>query len=987
MCQNQIQTGEETPESEGNGNGDTQAAREERERGQQTTREGGETPPMRYWQATTIDEAIRLTDTMYNKIVTFSPSNIFEIPKCNAAKEFIKEINFLLREYIHASHLQPLAFKAIAILPHLICQRTHSKSKTTENVKAMERRMEMWKKGEITDLLRETQALQNKRRKTAANQIQRDIARRFSSMIKQGKISQATRALLSEDSHGTLPLDEATCQALSDKHPPAKEADAEATYQGEYIPPPPVIFDRITGERIWKHALHTHGAAGPSGMDAKSWKNILSHVKFGSVAGDLCNTIAALARKMATENCPDLAALTACRLIALDKKPGCRPIGIGEVLRRIIGKAVMEVVKDDITSAVGNLQVCAGQKAGCEAAIHAMRKIFDEPDCDAVLMVDASNAFNNINRKVTLHNTRIKCPSFARYIENLYSHPAKQFVSDRETGRCEIIDSAEGTTQGDPVAMAMYAIGLLKLQDRISHEKTQVKHVAYADDITGAGKIEDIKKWWDEIVLYGPMQGYYPNAQKTVLIVKPQKLDLAKEKFKNTDITIKTGGEKHLGAILGPMHDREKFIKDRVEEWVNEIRRLAKIATIEPHAAYTALTFGIRHRWNYLMRTVPGIGHLLEPLEQTIKRELLPALAGGRNPTDVERSIFELPPRKGGLGIPNPCKLADIEYENSIKLTAGLTQQIINQNKHGEINLAEQQKIRTEITRNREQKQEEQLHHLSQQLPEDAKRRLQMTQEVGASNWLTTLPIRVKGFSLNRQDFIDALALRYGWPMDGLPQHCACGSPFDSNHAMICKTGGFVVIRHDEVRDLTAQMLREVCHDVRVEPELLSTGGRNFDLRSTNTTEDARLDVSARGFWARGQRAFFDVRVFNPMAPSNRGQQLKAAHLRHENEKMREYGERIQEVEQGSFTPLVFTTAGGMASRATTFYAILAQQLADKKRQAKSNVTAWMRCRLSFSLLRSALLCLRGTRTKPPAYTSIRDTDFEETVQECRIGD
>ncbi|XP_042891390.1 uncharacterized protein LOC122265946 [Penaeus japonicus] len=440
-------------------------------------------------------------------------------------------------------------------------------------------------------------------------------------------------------------------------------------------------------------------------MDAKAWRNILSHAKVGSVASDLCGTIAALARKMATEKWPDLAASTACRLIALDKNPGCRPTGIGEVLRRITGKAVMEAIKDDIRNAVGNLQVCAGQKAGCEAAIHAM-KIFEEPDCDAVLMIDATNAFNNINRKAILHNTKIKCPSFAMHIENLYAQPAKQFVSDRETGRLEIIESAEGTTQGDPVAMAMYAIGLLKLQDRISHENTQVKQVAYADDLTGAGKTENIKRWWDKVELYGPMQGYYPNAQKTVLIIK-----------------IKTDGEKHLGAILGPVHEREKFIKDRVEEWVIEIRRLAKIATIEPHAAYTALTFGIRHRWNFLMRTVPGIAHLFEPLEKTLKRELLPALTGGRNPTDAERSIFELPPRKGGLGIPNPCKLAEIEHENSIKLTAA--QQIIDQNEHGEINLAEQKKkkkIKTEITRNREQRQEEQLHSLMQQLPEDARK-------------------------------------------------------------------------------------------------------------------------------------------------------------------------------------------------------------------------------------------------------------------------
>lgn len=260
-----------------------------------------------------------------------------------------------------------------------------------------------------------------------------------------------------------------------------------------------------------------------------------------------------------------------------------------------------------------------------------------------------------------------------------------------------------------------------------------------------------------------------------------------------------------------------------------------------------------------------------------------------------------------------------------------------------------------------------------------------MAQEVGASNWLTALPIKAKGFSLNKQEFFDALALRYGWHMDGLPQSCWCGSPFNTNHAMICKTGGFVVIRHDEVRDLTAQMLREVCHDVRVEPELLPTGGRSFTLRSVNTAEDARLDISARGFWARGQRAFFDVRIFNPMAQSNRDQDLHAAHGRHENDKIREYGERVEEVEQGTFTPLVFTTTGGMAPRAKAFYAILAQQLADKKQQSRSCVTAWMRCRLSFSLLRSSLLCLRGTRSKPPLYTSVRDTDFEETVEESRL--
>ncbi|XP_042877753.1 uncharacterized protein LOC122256861 [Penaeus japonicus] len=433
----------------------------------------------------------------------------------------------------------------------------------------------------------------------------------------------ATRTLALDDAAGTLPLNDTTREALKDKHPSAREAAPDTMYGGNYIPPPPAIFDRITGEDIRKHALHTHGAAGPSGMDAKAWKNILSHARYGSVANDLCNTIAAMARKMATNTCQDIEAFTACRLIALDKKPGCRPIGVGEVLRRIVGKANMEVTKDDIKAAVGNLQVCAGQKAGCEAAIHAMRTIYNDPDCDAVLLVDAANAFNNINRQAAIHNMKMKCPSLAMYIENLYNQPAKQFICDRHTGNFDTIESAEGTTQGDPVAMAMYAIGLLRLQDHISHE------------------------------------------------IKPERIEQAKECFKNLDIHINACGEKYLGAVLGTKEAQETFVKSRVEEWIEEIKRLADIAKHEPHAAYTAFTFGIKHKWKFLMRTVPNIGHLLQPIEDTIKRDFIPALSG------------------------------------------------------------------------------------------DHQRGMQMAQEVGASNWLTTLPIKAKGFNLNKQEFFDALTLRY----------------------------------------------------------------------------------------------------------------------------------------------------------------------------------------------------------------------------------
>ena len=138
---------------------------------------------------------------------------------------------------------------------------------------------------------------------------------------------------------------------------------------------------------------------------------------------------------------------------------------------------------------------------------------------------------------------------------------------------------------------------------------------------------------------------------------------------------------------------------------------------------------------------------------------------------------------------------------------------------------------------------------------------------------------------------MDAIALRYGWPVEGLPTQCVCGVSFDANHAMVCKKGGFLCIRHDEVRDIAADLLREVCHEVTVEPTLLPLTGKQLAYLTANRTNEARLDVSARGFWTRGQRAFFDIRVFDPMANCHRGLELRAAHVRNEQEKIRQYEE------------------------------------------------------------------------------------------------
>ena len=87
----------------------------------------------------------------------------------------------------------------------------------------------------------------------------------------------------------------------------------------------------------------------------------------------------------------------------------------------------MYIANKDVKDAAGSLQVCAGQKAGSEAAIHAIYDVYQQDETDAVLLVDADNAFNSINRKAMLHNISLTCPLITTFIANCYMEPARLF--------------------------------------------------------------------------------------------------------------------------------------------------------------------------------------------------------------------------------------------------------------------------------------------------------------------------------------------------------------------------------------------------------------------------------------------------------------------------------------------------------------------------------------------------------------------------------
>jgi len=217
---------------------------------------------------------------------------------------------------------------------------------------------------------------------------------------------------------------------------------------------------------------------------------------------------------------------------SLGQEARCSPnLGIGDVPRRILAKAILGIIGNCIQLAAGALQTCAGQDAGAEVAIHAMKNLFEKEDTEAVILVDADNAFNKINRQAALHNINILCPSFSTILRNTYGLPIRLFI----TGEGELL-STEGTTQGDPLAMGMYALAVSPLIQTLRCHQPDISQVWYADDATAAGRLQSLFQWWRHILRLGPNYGYYPKAAKTCVIVKPQLLDRVKTIFEGSGI-------------------------------------------------------------------------------------------------------------------------------------------------------------------------------------------------------------------------------------------------------------------------------------------------------------------------------------------------------------------------------------------------------------------------------------------------------------------
>ena len=309
----------------------------------------------------------------------------------------------------------------------------------------------------------------------------------------------------------------------------------------------------------------------------------------------------------------------------------------------------------------------------------------------------------------------------------------------------------------DPISMAVYAIAiipliLMLLEAVIGGPYNSVREVAYADDLTAGGKLRDLKYWWDTLLDLGPKFGYYPQASKSWLIVKENAVNEANTIFSTSNIPITSSGKRHLGAVIGSLSYKDEYMNEKVQNWSNEIKVLSEIAKIEPQSAFACFVSGYKHKLTYFMRTIPDIKFLLKPVDDVVTTWLIPAITGGIACSEQTRMLMSLPPKLGGLGIPIFANTAEVEYQNSIKITKGLKDKITNQDR-SYVTDENLQSLKSKL------KVEKNMHNLK--LLE--KLRTSMTETEKRLNDISREQCASICYVLNKPDFWDNIRIRYGW--------------------------------------------------------------------------------------------------------------------------------------------------------------------------------------------------------------------------------
>ena len=412
-----------------------------------------------------------------------------------------------------------------------------------------------------------------------------------------------------------------------------------------------------------------------------------------------------------------------------------------------------------------------------------------------------------------------------------------------------------------------------------------------------------------------------------------------------------------LGGVIGSRSGKLSFIEERVKKWSKQVETLSQIAESQPQAAFAAFTKSLQFQWNFVQRVTPGCESLYGDLEDVILNKFLPVIMMGEV-SHMERLLLSLPARWGGLGVPLPTEMSELSFSTSRKATGTIVDCIKGGSDFEcESHVETLRQVKYDANRRREEIHKERFDSVIDEFSVKQQRAIRRIKDGKVSGWLTVLPLVKYQFDLSAQEFWDGMALRYKRPMINTPELCdGCGADFTLAHALSCRKGGLVIMRHNEVRDAIGDLASLVWNKVRREPII-----RDADYQSNRTALVA--DIGIRGVWSPQVEALIDFRVIDTDAQSYSGHIPREVIAMAEREKKRKYGDACEE-RHSMFSPFCCSVDGMLGGEAEVFVKLIGENLSLKWDRNYSEIMGWIRSRLSFAILRSTILCLRNSRTK-----------------------
>ena len=893
---------------------------------------------------------------------TFHPI-LHHVPK-SARDEWANAVNRAFSSIL-SDPANPEIWKLIFMLPRCILLNsscsTRNRFTWRDTVKAIKSRIARWRDGDMEGLWSDfvTRAhhlttMKSRSPPTSTGNTRATNARRAKRAV---EASQFRKALQSLSSHGLARPSPETLEEMKAKHPRAPPPTPLSS-------PPPTPIQ--VGEDDVLRALRSFlgdSSPGPSLLSANHLKEavLCRSPDRGPMALQAITAVVNLLCKgqVPPEVAPHLCGAT---LVAAYKKGGgLRPIAVGEVLRRLTSKCLSWAVRAAASSYLVPLQLGVGVKAGCEAIVHAVRSVIQDPDIPpesrSCLLLDFQNAFNNIGRQHIFGEVRSRLPGLAAWMECCYgTQPILHFGDYTILSQC-------GVQQGDPLGPLAFGLALHPIVEKIKSEVPTLNiNVWYLDDGTLCGTPDDLARALHIVEEDGPARGLHLNRRKSLLFI-PQDASALPNPLP-ADIPSTSEGFGLLGAPIGPPEFVESSIMNRVQKIEMAVDQLGDLEDSQLATALlrSCLAFP---KLNFALRTCPpaGVYQPARVFDEAI-RTSISDIAGGPL-SDWAWKKASLPSSLGGLNLRSASLHAPAAYLSSIQLTRPLVADIRGQTPplplatpsavadlaHStnhpswssleDIDVPLRQKTLSrcidEVT----------FQALVDSAPDARSRALAMSSALPhAGDWLNAIPSRALGLHIPNRDFILCLSYWLGLPVTNRMSACpACGSgnaDVLGDHQVGCGGNSDRISRHNALRDALFSAAQSAALAPRLEaPSLVpSSSSRPADIFIPN--------------WQAGRPAALDVSVISTLQPLTlSGSALSQGHALQVGEDRKVAAHQEDCLAVGvDFIPLIAETLGGWSVRACELIRRISRLMANRVGSSPSDTTTHLFQRLSICLWR-----------------------------------